>query len=188
MNNQYLLEFITSYLKVNEVFPKFLIISKKYHRMFFPQFIKRFNSPEAYISLKNYFHSVVKYAPPCNVKIKSYGIIISHERSETVYIYIYAFPRYLQGHNIGVRYTSNNWETYTDSKAFWVWNENDIEVWKVDINISYHAENFIEYNKSIEFVIYGKNLQNHCDWDNNNGYNFKIGFPRPFYGGYLLNN
>jgi hypothetical protein len=176
MDNLYIMQTLTAYVKSEEYMAVFLSLNRKYNHFFsksLREYVSRIGKHEKYEKLRNDYNSYVKYAPRCNVELKSIQCI-DCSSYQSLIVLVSAFPIYLQGHDLGVRFTVNNWKDFADAKACWKSNEDGKEIWETIITFDKPEKTV----KNIEFAIWGKNIKNEYNWDNNNGSNYVVEYLR----------
>jgi hypothetical protein len=169
MNNMNLIKYILTYLPKDELLPKYLIINKKINNWLKDEWIALSNS--SHMLTKKYFYNIKKFSPSSYVvkftRFISYQRVGDYHEIEIIQLEVKACPIY-PGHKVGVRYSLNNWVTYSEGMISWCFNEDGREVWRGAIWLSHNI------GREIHFAVFGIDVNGKIYWDNNNGCNYII--------------
>jgi hypothetical protein len=178
INNEYLTLTIFSYLQLSEVYPKCLRVSQRVKRFMAPRWENVKVTNEEFINKKrNYdrMEEIKRNNPPIKVSIKLWNcsaVNLVLESCQTITFYFRLYPIYPQ-HHAGIRFSRDNWQSYEDINAEWLFNNNNCEEWKVTI-----VNRIEDVLKPIHYVLFAKDVLGNWYWDNNNGWNFHLVPPR----------
>jgi len=124
-----------------------------------------------------FYHSVAKslsivYCAIEKAQMKKFNRI-NHKLGLSVYTYVNSgvnvFARVrppAMGHTVGIRYTFTRWRKENITYGWWVENQNNEELWR--INISYNEDKFEE----MWFSVFVRDSSGQEAWDANNGWNY----------------
>jgi len=168
---------ICSYLNEQDL-PFLLQVSKYFYHVIRPYWWALVNlSPFLQKKKRFYDHSVAKslsivYCAIERPHLKKFigakdklGVTVYSYVSSGLNVFVRVRPPAI-GHTIGIRYTFNQWRGENITYGWWVQNENDEELWR--INLSYDEEDFEE----MWFSVFVKDSGGQEAWDTNNGWNY----------------